>query len=177
MTAAARRLAGRWDGLADGSLVNVAREMSALALEIVGLALFGADLTGDAEQMGRAMSVGQRAVVLTTLLPIAWGPRSTRVVKASARCIGRTPEGIDGPVGRLIAARRTDGDHDGAPRDLLDVLLRARDEQGVALADGEIGDEVATFMLAGHETSGNTLAWSLALLSAYPACGADPGWS
>jgi cytochrome P450 len=169
MAAATRRLVRRWDELTDGPPVNVAREMSALTLEIVGRALFGADLTGDAERMGRAMSVGQRAAVLTALLPIGWGPRSTRVVKAAAGWIGRTPEGVEGPAGRLIAARRARGDHDGPPRDLLDVLLRARDERGTGLTDAEVGDEVATFMLAGHETSANALGWSLALLSAYPA--------
>jgi cytochrome P450 len=146
MTAAARRLARRWEGLAEGSLINVAAEMSALTLEIAGLALFGADLTGDAEQVGRAMSAGQRAVVLTALLPVRWGPASTRAVKAATRRIGRTPEGVDGPVSRLIAAHRADGDHDGPSRDLLDVLLRARDEQGMALTDAEISDEVATFL-------------------------------
>jgi cytochrome P450 len=169
MAAAARRLARRWEDLADGSLVNVAGAMGAVTLEVVGLALFGADLTGDTEQMGRAMSVGQRAVVLTTFLPIGWGPRSTWVVKAAARRIGRIGEGVEGPVGRLIATRRAGGDHDGPSRDLLDVLLRARDERGEALTDAEIGDEVTTFMLAGHETSANALTWALALLSAYPA--------
>src|SRR5215469_8287197 len=104
MTAAAQRLAGRWNALPDGSLVNVAREMGALTLGIVGLALFGADLTGDAARMGRAMSAGQRVAVLTTFLPISWGPTSTKVVKAAARRLGRTAEGIEGPVGRLITA-------------------------------------------------------------------------
>jgi cytochrome P450 len=169
MTAAARRLAGRWAGLAEGSLVDVAREMSGLALEIVGLALFGADLTGDAGQLSRAMSIGQRAVVLTTFLPIGWGPASTRMVKTAAHRLARTPEGVEGPAGRLIAARRAGGKPARAPGDLLDVLLRARDEDGMPLTEGEICDEVATFMLAGHETSANTLVWSLALLSAYPA--------
>jgi cytochrome P450 len=169
MTAAAQRLAGRWTALPDGSLVNVAQEMGALTLGIVGLALFGADLTGDAARMSQAMSAGQRIAVLSTFLPISWGPTSTKVVKAVARRLGRTAEGIEGPVGRLIAARRQTGEPAGAPRDLLDVLLWARDEQGAALTDAEIADEVATFMLAGHETTANTLAWSLALLSAYPA--------
>jgi cytochrome P450 len=169
MTAAAQRLAGRWTALPDGSLVNVAQEMGALTLGIVGLALFGADLTGDAARMGQAMSAGQRVAVLTTFLPISWGPTSTKVVKAAARRLGRTAKGVDGPVGRLIAVRRQTGEPAGAPRDLLDVLLWARDEQGTALTDAEIADEVATFMLAGHETTANTLAWSLALLSAYPA--------
>lgn len=162
-------LAGRWDRLADGSVVNVAGEMSSLALEIVGLALFGADLTGDAGQLGRAMSVGQRVAVLTTFLPIRWGPASTRAVRAAARRLGGTTEGVDGLASRLIATRRAGGGPAGAPGDLLDVLLRARAEDGTPLTDGEICDEVATFMLAGHETSANTLAWSLALLSAYPA--------
>src|SRR5215472_355634 len=168
MTGAAQRLAGRWNALPDGALVNVSQEMGALALEIVGLALFGADLTGDAARMGRAMSAGQRVAVLTTFLPISWGPTATKVVKAAARRLGRTAEGIEGPVGRLIAARRQTGEPAGEPRDLLDVLLWARDEQGAALTDAEIADEVATFMLAGHETTANTLAWTLALLSAYP---------
>ncbi len=169
MTAAARRMVRRWDGLAEGSMVNVAREMSALTLEIVGLALFGVDLTGDAERMGRAMSAGQRVAVLTTLLPVGWGPVSTRVVKAATHRLGRTTEGVEGPAGRLIAARRGRGPASGLPGDLLDVLLQARDEQGRTLTDPEITDEVATFMMAGHETSANTLAWSLALLSADPA--------
>ena len=147
MTAAAQRLVARWDGLADGTLVNVAREMSGLALEIAG----------------------QRVAVLATLLPISWGPAATRVVKAATRALGRSREGIEGPVGRLVTARRAHGNISGAPGDLLDVLLRARDGDGGPLTDTEIGDEVATFLLAGHETSANTLAWSLALLSAYPA--------
>lgn len=139
-----------------------------LALEIAGLALFGADLTGDADQLGRALSAGQRVAVLATLLPVTWGPVSTRTAKAAARALGRTREGIEGPVGRLVAARRGRGSA-GVPGDLLDVLLRARDGDGGPLTDTEIGDEVATFLLAGHETSANTLAWSLTLLSAYPA--------
>ncbi len=169
MTEGARRLAALWAGLAEGSLVNVAREMSALTLEIVGQALFGADLTGDAAQLGRAMSVGQRVAVLTTFLPIGWGPASTRAVKAAARRLGGAAEGVEGLAGRLIAARRAGGGPARASADLLDVLLAARDEDGGPLTDGEICDEVATFMLAGHETTANTLAWSLALLSAYPA--------
>jgi len=169
MTAPARRLAARWSGLAEGSPVDLAREMSALTLEIVGLALFGANLTDDAGQLGRAMAVGQRVAVLTTFLPIGWGPVSTRAVKSFARRLGGAGEGIEGVAGRLIAARRAGGEPARASGDLLDVLLAARDEDGGPLTDGEIRDEVATFLLAGHETSANTLAWSLALLSAYPA--------
>src|SRR5215469_9960925 len=121
MTAAAQRLARRWAGIADGSLVDVAREMSALTLEIVGLALFGADLTDDAGQLSRAMSIGQRVAVLTTFLPIGWGPVSTRAVRAAARRLGGATEGVEGPASRLIAARRAGAESARPFGDLLDV--------------------------------------------------------
>jgi cytochrome P450 len=168
MTAAARQLTSRWDSLPDGTTINVAGQMSALALDIVGQALFGSDLSGDAEQVGRAMNAGQRVATLATFVPVPWGPASTRALKSVARRVGRTPEGIEGPVGRIISGRRAAAPADTG-RDLLDVLLTARAVDGSPLTDAEIGDEVATFMLAGHETSANTLSWSLALLSAYPS--------
>jgi len=180
MTDSARQMLARWDLAADGTVINVSGQMSALALEIVGRALFGSDLRGDAEMMGRAMDAGQRLATLATFLPLRWGPTSTRALQAVARRVGRTPEGVEGPVGRVVAARRAAAGPGPAaelspepgvtaPGDLLDVLLAARAQDGSPLPDAEIADEVATFMLAGHETTANTLSWSLALLSAYPS--------
>jgi cytochrome P450 len=166
MTEAAQRMLSRWDKLADGAVIGVAAQMSALALDVVGQALFSTDLTGEAEQMARAMSAGQRVAMLATLLPLSYGPRSTRLVKEVARRAGQSAEGIDGPVGRIIAARQASGD---GHQDLLDVLMTARNPDGSLFTDTEIADEVSTFMLAGHETTANTLSWSLALLAAYPA--------
>jgi cytochrome P450 len=162
-------------------MVDAVQEMSALSLEIAGRALFGADLTGDAEEIRRSMSTGQRVAIAATLLPIRWGPRSTRMLGTAIHRIARTPEGVDGIAHRLIAARRAAADAAPAPagangavaqrasHDLLGILLAARDEDGMPLTDAEIRDELATFLLAGYETSANTLGWALALLSAYPA--------
>jgi len=185
MTEAAARMLKDWEPLAVGTQVDIAARMSALALDIVGRALFSTDLSGDAVMMGRALSAGQRVAVLATFVPLPWGPRTTRAVKAIARRTGRTGEGIEGPVGRMVAARRrqlaasgkhadratalTSQDGNRPGRDLLDVLLTARQEDGSPLTDKEICDELATFLLAGHETSAVTLSWALALLSAFPA--------
>jgi cytochrome P450 len=175
MTEVTRRMLKNWEGLPDGTEIDVAARMSALALEIVGQALFGTDLSGDAAPMSRAISAGQKVAMLATFVPLSWGPRSTRALKAVARRAGGTPEGIDGLVDRMIAERRAltaaAGNGNGAApgrRDLLHVLLTARNEDGSRLTDTEIGDELSTFMLAGHETSAVTLSWALALLSAYP---------
>jgi cytochrome P450 len=174
MTDAAQRLTARWDRLPDGTVINVAAQMSAVALDIVGRALLRSDLSGDAGQVGRAMDAGQRVATLATFVPLSWGPRSSRALKAVARSVGHTPEGIEGPVGRIVSGRRAaarDPDPAGpdAAADLLGVLLAARAPDGSPLTDTEICDEVATFMLAGHETTANTMSWTLALLSAYPS--------
>jgi cytochrome P450 len=167
ITEAAGRMLTGWSRLPDGAQLDVAAAMGKLALDVVGRALFSTDLSGEADQMGRAMAAGQRVAMLATLLPLPWGPRSTRAVKSAARVLGRTPEGIEGPVGRLIAARA--GMPHSGHRDLLEILLTAGQRTGQPLTETEIAAEVGTFILAGHETSANALAWSLALLSAFPA--------
>ena len=178
MTESARRMIARWDSLPDGSLINVSGQMSALALDIVGRALFGSDLSGETAMMARAMDAGQRVAVAASFLPVSWGPASTRALQAVARRVGHTSEGVEGPVGRIVSQRRAaarpgpdpvSGPPGAAPGDLLDLLLAARAPDGSPLTDTEIADEVATFLLAGHETTANTLSWSLALLSAYPS--------
>ncbi len=170
ITEATQGMLKRWERVQAGAQIDVAAQLSALALDVVGRALFSADLTGDAAQMSRAMNAGQRVAVLATFVPLPWGPRSTRALKAIARRVGHTPEGIEGPVGRLMADRRIQlaAGAAGGHRDLLDVLMAARLEDDSALTDTEISDELATFMLAGHETSAVTLAWAQALLSAFP---------
>jgi cytochrome P450 len=169
MTGAAGRMLEDWDARPAGGEIDVAASMSALALDVVGRALFSTDLSGESEQMRRALNAGQRVAVLATFAPLPWGPRSTRAVKAVARRAGHTSEGVEGPVGRMIAGRRAELAASDGRRDLLDLLLSARREDGSPLTDTEITDELSTFMLAGHETSAVTLSWSLALLSAYPA--------
>jgi cytochrome P450 len=49
------------------------------------------------------------------------------------------------------------------------MLLAARDEQGRAMTDEELRDEMMTLVLAGHETSATTLAFAFHHLLANPA--------
>jgi cytochrome P450 len=61
-----------------------------------------------------------------------------------------------------IAARRAGGWDDAD--DLLSLLVRARDDDGRAMTDAELRDQLVTLLLAGHETTATTLAWTLAHL-------------
>jgi unspecific monooxygenase len=56
-----------------------------------------------------------------------------------------------------------------APRDLFDLLLAARDpETGKGFSHDQLRDQIATLILAGHETTAVTLFWSLVLLAGAP---------
>jgi cytochrome P450 len=73
-------------------------------------------------------------------------------------------------VAMLMAERRAAGKNaDAPPRDLFDLMGAARDpETGAAFSDEQLGDQVATMILAGHETTATALFWALYLLALDP---------
>jgi unspecific monooxygenase len=113
------------------------------------------------------MEYGERLArphVLDLLLPLSWpSPQDL----ARARFRKRWTQF----VGMLMAERRAAGKNEGAPlNDLFDLMDAARDpETGAAFTDEQLGDQVATMILAGHETTATALFWSLYLLALDPA--------
>ncbi|RZS45232.1 cytochrome P450 [Herbihabitans rhizosphaerae] len=168
MASAATRAVDTW---ADDARIEAATTMSALALDVVGRALFGADLTGDAAGVAPTMDLLMDRMIRVTSNPLFWitpnyhewrTPNRRKADAAKAR--------LDAIVDRMIADRKRrgsgDGDGDG---DLLDMLLAARDaESGTAMSEQQVRDELMTFMVAGHETTANTLVWTFSLLSTHP---------
>ncbi len=75
---------------------------------------------------------------------------------------------IDRHMYRVIAARRADPAR-GDRNDVLSMLLEARDEEGQLLTDQELHDELMGLVLAGHETTANSLAWAFERLLRTPA--------
>jgi cytochrome P450 len=76
---------------------------------------------------------------------------------------------IDRQLFQLIAERRAAGVGDGERTDVLSLLLQARDENGEPLTDQELRDELLSLVLAGHETTANSLAWIFERLLRTPA--------
>src|SRR5258706_4635001 len=72
-------------------------------------------------------------------------------------------------IERLMAERAA-ASTSAAPRDLYDLLVSARDpEGGAAFTPAELRDQVATMLVAGHETTAVALFWALYLLAGAPA--------
>ena len=148
--------------------VDLREAMQRMALEIAGRTMFSFEMGDLGRQLrGFVMEYGDRLAspsFFDLLLPMNWpAPRDF----ARARFRRRWTRFM----ATLIAARRAAGKTEGAPpRDLFDLMVAARDpETGDAFTDDQLGDQVATMILAGHETTATALFWSLYLLALDPA--------
>src|SRR5438445_907799 len=153
---------------ASGGPVDLREVMQRMTLEIAGRTMFSFGM----ERHGAAlrdfvMEYGERLArphFLDLLLPLSWpSPQDFSRARFRKRWTGF--------VAMLMAERRAAGKNEGAPpRDLFDLMGAARDpETGEAFSDEQLGDQVATMILAGHETTATALFWSLYLLSLDPS--------
>jgi len=65
-----------------------------------------------------------------------------------------------------IEERRTKG-YEGRA-DVLSLMMAVRDENGQAMTDEELRDELLTILFAGHETTATTLAWAFYQIHQHP---------
>jgi len=84
------------------------------------------------------------------------------------RVLGAVLGIVDRQLYALIRARRADAAR-AERHDVLSLLLQARDEEGQLLSDEELRDELMSLVLAGHETTANSLAWTFERLLRTPA--------
>ncbi|KAI8067575.1 cytochrome P450 [Gongronella butleri] len=68
----------------------------------------------------------------------------------------------------VVKERKSSPDAKDANKDLLGFMLNAVDEHDDSLTDENIRDQVVTFLIAGHDTTANTLAWFFYELSRHP---------
>ncbi len=160
-------LAERWRA-APGGVVDVAEEMSRFALRTVARILFGADVEAAVEVVHRSFPVLGELVLERGFAPVrvprAWPTPANRRGADAQRDLYAVCD-------RIIAeraARRVAGPDPAGPDDLLELLTRARGEDGERLDPAELRDQVLIFLLAGHETTATSLAFALFLLAKHP---------
>ena len=144
-----------------GERLDVAAALQEVTLRIVVQALFNVDLRTQSAGLSHLFTQvveAQNPVLLrysTTDLPFL---PYHKVVLARRQ--------LDAFIYELIAERRKAERDEG---DVLSMLLRTRDEEnGLMLDDVGIRDQMMTLIAAGHETTSNSLAWTLVLLSRHP---------
>lgn len=155
------------DTLQAGQRIDMAEAMMHVTLDIIARSMFGADPASDVSQVGAAMDAYQATVKpgIADLLGLpGWFPRPGAAKGRAAL------SQMDTIINGLIERRRSQI-ASGAPAgdDLLGLLLAASDAEAApgstGMDDREVRDHMATFFLAGHETTATALAWTWYLLS------------
>ena len=155
------------DALQDriGAPVDLLSAMQNLTLEIAGRSMFSLEMQQFGAEMRRMLTEygenharpGMLDLVLPTAIPTPGDFGRRRFQKRWMALI------------EAIMRDRLRAPPPDQPRDLFDLLRAARDpETGVGFSPDQLRDQVATLILAGHETTAVSLFWSLNLLAQAP---------
>jgi cytochrome P450 len=148
------------DGWPVGTPFALAPRMQAITLDVIMAGIFGVE--------GRPAPGSPEAGLRRTVKMLVGASTKPGAVLTELIHIGREEaigpmryalHLLDKPTYAVIAARRRAADLEQR-RDILSLLLQARTEEGEALSDKEARDELLTLVLAGHETTANSLAWA-----------------
>ncbi|HEU4735819.1 MAG TPA: cytochrome P450 [Solirubrobacterales bacterium] len=156
------------DSWPTGTPYKLRPRMQALTLEIILRTVFGVDgaeagkLADLRESLRDFLDMTTNPRFLAPLLIV--GPKRVRGVSAFRRRIDR----VDELIYREIAERRQAEDLEERD-DVLSMMIGATHEDGSAMSDVEIRDELLTLLVAGHETTATSLAWAIERLTRNPA--------
>ncbi|NNL63262.1 MAG: cytochrome P450 [Woeseiaceae bacterium] len=143
------RLAARWARAAEsGATLNITSETCDFALELILVSIFGDDY--------------ERFIMTEDEHPFAF------LSQDSTRDLGVVMKvrKLRELLMRIVASRRSGVGSEHF--DLLSMYLDATDKQGQGFSDAELLDELITLIVAGFETSANTLNWAWYLIAKHP---------
>ena len=155
----------RIDGWPGDRTLPLDRELRSLTLTVLIRTLLSSDIgpatVDEIEALLRVLLSELRAQGITANVPgLGWVPtRSNRRFRSARRRLNTLLE-------RIIDGYRAAGADHG---DLVSILLSASDEQtGAGMSSHQLRDELVTLVIAGSETTGNTIAWACYLLATHP---------
>src|SRR3954451_23984913 len=153
---AAEREIDRWPV---GKPFALAPRMQAITLDVIMSGIFGVEGRPRFGTPEHALRLATRRLVAASTWPGAPIVELMSIGDEEPKGLMRVPIGIlDRPTYAVIAKRRREGA--GNRNDILSLLLDAKTEDGETLTDQELRDELLTLVLAGHETTANSLAWT-----------------
>ncbi|MFC9278924.1 cytochrome P450 [Streptomyces collinus] len=147
-----------------GLPLDVADAMQALTARVTARALFSTEMAPHSvAEIQRSLPVMVRGAFRRAMDPTGL---VARLPLAANREFDAALARLHGLIDGIVGDYRRSGEDRG---DLLSALLAARDEEdGGAMTDQEVHDQVMTLLLAGVETTASALTWAWHLLAAHP---------
>ncbi len=136
-----------------------------ITLAVIMRAVFGVHDEARLERFERLIDDFARRVGVVTSFPML--RRDLGRLSPWNRFL-RSREALDEFIYEEIRLRRAEPGYEDRD-DVLSLLLGARDQDGEAMSDLELRDELVTVLGAGHETTATGLAWAVERLVRNPA--------
>ncbi|WP_375767935.1 cytochrome P450 [Archangium gephyra] len=157
MVACIGRMLSGWK---PGEVRNIFREMRQVTLLIVTQVLFGLEDDRETLRMGLLMAEWLERYTSPAVHLLPYDKPGLPF-----RHLLRVSERGEAAIRDLIARKRAQGAHGD---DVLSMLLHARDDEGGSMSDAELVGQTNILFVAGHETTTNSLTWTLFLLDQHP---------
>lgn len=151
----------RWQ---PGQRLVLRERMRDVTFEVICRAVFGVTEPARVERLREALTA---VVELSIVYAVSPALRADLGRWSPGHRFHATLRRADELLAEEIRLRRAAPDLEDRT-DVLSLLLRARDEDGNALTDTELRDELVTMLAAGHETTATALAQALDLLIRHP---------
>ncbi|MEL7523462.1 MAG: cytochrome P450, partial [Cyanobacteria bacterium J06553_1] len=146
-----------------GAVLDIHEAMMRLTLNIVMKTIFDQDINdGEAHKVAEALEETMNWFVEKSTALLAGEDRTTPADARYEEAIAQ----LDATIYAMIDHRRQT---ENPGNDLLGMFMQVEDaDDGSRMTDKQLRDEAATLMLAGHETTANTLSWTWMLLGQHP---------
>jgi cytochrome P450 len=168
------RLQQRWQQAAsDGSVIDLAEDLKRFSVDVIAGLAFGTEVNtidGGEDVIQRHMDVVLPAVARRSLTLFPYW----RYIKLPQdRLLDASLVALNQAIDTLVATARARLDDDPLrrqhPANLLEAMICAADEGDSGVDDAAVAGNVTTMLLAGEDTTSNTLAWMLYLLHENPS--------
>ena len=167
------RFAGRWRRTAEaGATIDLQADLMRYTVDVTAGLAFGADintLESEEEVIQSHLDKVLPALFKRVMAPVQYW----HWIKLPAdRRLDEHLEALRQAVQGFIAAARSRIEGNASlrtrPTNLIEAMIAARDTPGSGLSDTDVAENVLTMLLAGEDTTANTLAWMIWLLSRNP---------
>lgn len=170
----AAALARRWQKAAQqGQTIDLQADLMRYTVDTIAGLAFGAEVN-TLETEGNVLqhhldkifpALGRR---LLSPLPI-WRWWRSAADRELERGVAEVNKAVDGFIAQARARLVADPGRREHPENLLEAMLAAADEPGSGIDDKQVSGNVLTMLLAGEDTTANTIAWMIHLLWRHPA--------
>ena len=169
-----QRLAGRWRAAAaSGSAIDLQADLMRFTVDAIAGLAFGTDVNtlesdDDIIQNHLDKIFPKLFGRIISAVPY-WRYFKLPSDRQLERALKEVNQAIDGFIASARQRLADDPARKAAPQNLLEAMVAAADEPGSGIDDEQVAGNVMTMLLAGEDTTANTLAWCIWLLHRHPA--------